>query len=160
MDARELIFSAEFDAVLSTFDSLNHILEPEGLQRAFAGAYRALRCGGLFVFDMNLEQAYSADLREWSVDLKETSVGLVRGTFDPARKRASTELIWFVRDSAGECWRQRRSTVEQQCYSQSAILDALREAGFRDIESVPAYAAGVVSELGFGRMYFSARRLC
>src|SRR5579884_27483 len=63
MDARDLRFEAEFDTVLSTFDSLNHILELDGLQRAFAGAYRALHCGGLFVFDMNLEEAYSADLR-------------------------------------------------------------------------------------------------
>jgi len=87
-------------------------------------------------------------------------VGLVRGRFDAVSKRASTELIWFVREAGGGCWRQQRSTVDQQCYPVNEILDALHAAGFREIESIPAHAAGVTSELGFGRMYFRARRLC
>ena len=159
-DARELPFDGEFEAALSTFDSLNHILELDGLRRAIAGAFRALRCGGLFVFDMNLEEAYTADLHQWSVDLRENSAGLVRGHFDMVTKRASTELVWFVRESGTDCWRRKRSTVEQQCYPLGAILSALEDAGFRQIESIPAYEAGVKSELGFGRMYFRARRLC
>jgi hypothetical protein len=113
--------------------------------------------GGLFVFDMNLEEAYTIDLREWSVDVKDGSVGLVRGRFDPHNKRASTELIWFLRTSDdGQCWRQHRSTVEQQCYSQTEILDALREAGFVGIETLTARQAGVTAELGYGRTYFTA----
>ncbi|HEY7212857.1 MAG TPA: class I SAM-dependent methyltransferase [Bryobacteraceae bacterium] len=158
-DARELKFEASYDAVLSTFDSLNHILKLDELKAVFDGVHRALKPGGLFVFDMNLEEAYAADLREWSVDIKDASVGLVRGRFDPLSKRASTELIWFVKQD-GDCWKQQRSTVEQQCYAQSEILEGLREAGFREIEAAAAQKAGVSAELGYGRTYFAARRLC
>ena len=156
-DARKLTFDREYHAALSTFDSLNHILNLHELKQVFQGVYRALEAEGLFVFDMNLEEAYSADLRQWAVDIKDESVGLVRGEFNSATKKASTELIWFVKDSSENCWRKNQSTVEQQCYTQAQILTTLSEAGFRGIEAVAAHNAGVTSELGFGRTYFSAR---
>ncbi len=158
-DAREISLPEKQDAALSTFDSLNHVLSLEDLKRVFCGVAAALKPGGLFVFDMNLEEAYSLDLREWSVDLKETAVGLVRGTFDTREKRASTELIWFRRDAGSDCWRQTKSVVQQQCYSQAAILDALRASGFAKLEAVSAREAGVTADLGFGRAFFSARTL-
>jgi SAM-dependent methyltransferase len=159
-DATHLALDRKYQAVLSTFDSLNHILSLQGLLQAFKHVRQVLEPGGLFVFDMNLEEAYSVDLHEWAVDVRQTAVGLVRGTFDPAKKKATTELIWFVRDTRSEgaaCWRQRRSIVEQQCYSQAEILETLRQAGFRGIEVISARDAGVTSELGFGRTYFSVR---
>ncbi len=156
-DARDLMLEGSYGAVLSTFDSLNHILSLNELKNVFAGVGRILQPGGLFVFDMNLAEAYSADLREWSVNVSETSVGLVRGKFDPALKKASTELIWFVREPNEKCWARHNSTVEQQCYEQTEVLTALARSGFRSIEAVSARDAGVTSELGFGRTYFAAR---
>ncbi len=154
-DARDLSVPGKFQAALSTFDSLNHILTLEDLQRVFAAVHRSLDPGSLFVFDMNLAEAYSADLREWSVDLREASAGLVRGTFDPVTKMASTELIWFVKAPEGECWHRRRSVVEQRCYPQTDIVSALTASGFQEIEAISARQAGVTSDLGFGRTYFA-----
>ena len=156
-DARTLALDSNYRAALSTFDSLNHLLKLADLQSVFAGVHRALLADGLFVFDMNLEQAYSADLRQWSVDIKENAVGLVRGLFDPIARQASTELIWFTRTGGDGCWQQRRSVVKQQCYPQPDILAALAAAGFRDIQAFTAAESGVKSELGFGRTYFEAR---
>jgi SAM-dependent methyltransferase len=156
-DARDLRLDGSYGAALSTFDSLNHILSLDELKNVFAGVHRILEPGGLFVFDMNLAEAYSADLREWSVNVSDASVGLVRGKFDPVLKKANTELIWFVREKNEQCWSRRESTVEQQCYEQTEILTALSQNGFRSIEAVSARDAGVTSELGFGRTYFAAR---
>lgn len=155
-DARALDLENRYDAVLSTFDSLNHIPDIEDLRQVFLGVSRVLKPGGLFVFDMNLEEAYSADLREWAVNITDRSVGLVRGEFDVASKRARTELIWFVRVDDDNLWTRRRSVVEQQCYPQAEILLALASAGFRCVEAVPSQKAGVRSELGFGRIFFVA----
>ncbi len=157
-DARELYLSQKQAAALSTFDSLNHVLTLAELNEVFRRVVRILKPGGLFVFDMNLEEAYTIDLREWSVDIKDDCVGLVRGRFDRQRKRASTELMWFLRSENGNNqWQQYHSTVEQQCYSQCEILDALREAGFVKLEAMTAEQAGVKAELGYGRTYFTAR---
>jgi SAM-dependent methyltransferase len=155
-DVRNLALDESYQAALSTFDSLNHILSLDELREVFNRVRRALEPGSLFVFDMNLEEAYLADLREWSVDVREGSVGLVRGRFDWTSKKAFTELIWFLRSEDPNCWHQHRSTVEQRCYALAEILAALTEAGFRRIASVAARDAGVVSDLGFGRTYFVA----
>lgn len=155
-DARALTLEPGFDGVLSTFDSLNHILSLSELRQVFTGIQSVLSQGGLLVFDMNLEEAYSLDLREWTVNVSETSVGLVRGTYDIRTKLATTELIWFLRRSDG-LWQQHRAVVEQRCYAQQEIVVALSEAGFRRIEAIPARDAGMRSDVAFGRVFFAAR---
>ena len=89
-DVREMQFDAQFDGILSTFDALNHILTMEDLKRAFAAAKRALAPGGLFVFDMNLEEAYSLDLHEWDVQLESDRVTMVRGEYIRQTQMAQT----------------------------------------------------------------------
>ncbi|MBV9500211.1 MAG: class I SAM-dependent methyltransferase [Acidobacteriaceae bacterium] len=156
-DARYLDFNCHFDAVLSTFDSLNHLLSLEDLRLVFNGVRRTLKNDGLFFFDMNLAEAYSADLHQWAVDLSDDNVSMVRGTYYPGSGKARTELIWFVRCGPGNSWQRRQTVVEQQCYSLEQILLTLSESGFRKVETIPAKDAEVTSELGFGRVYFVAQ---
>ena len=156
-DARHLHLERQYAAALSTFDSLNHVLTPEELQQIFAGVRGALQPGGLFAFDMNLDEAYRTDMRRWTVDVNDTTVSLVRGSYEPKSKKACTELIWFVRNEADDFWRQHRSAVEQRSYSQTEILSALEGTGFRDIECMPAEEAGMIAELAFGRIFVTAR---
>lgn len=155
-DVRSLRMDRCFEAAISTFDSLNHILELEGLRTALAAVHRVLLPGGLFVFDMNLEDAYLSDLSHWHAHVHDDNVGLVRGTYDAAEKMASTELIWFVESGNGNDWRRHHSIVEQRCYGQGEIISALANAGFSEIGAIPAMQAGATAELGFGRMFFSA----
>lgn len=60
-DMRSLAFEAEFDLVTCFFDSLNYMLTVTDLQAAFAGAYRALRPGGFYLFDMNTVYGLAVD---------------------------------------------------------------------------------------------------
>ncbi len=156
-DARDFKLESRCDGAVSTFDSMNHLLSLEELRRVFDRVRGALHTDGLFVFDMNLEQAYCADLRQWTVDIRDNSVGLMRGGYDRAAKQATTELIWFVRNAEAHLWRQHRSIVKERCYAQAEILQGLLEAGFHGLEAIPAENAGVSSDLGFGRVFFVAR---
>ena len=157
-DARHLQLEKRYHAVLSTFDSLNHMMILDDLRDVFLAVRGALKRGGLFVFDMNLEEAYSADLRQWTVNVNDNAVGLVRGTYDPITRKAATELIWFVRTTADNLWTQHRSVVEERCYSQSEILVALTESGFKNVEAIAAKNAGMRADVGFGRVFFVAKR--
>lgn len=156
-DARTLRMPGMFDAAVSTFDALNHLLVIEDLRDAFRAVAKALKPSGLFVFDMNLEEAYTLDLRHWNATVQEDNVSLVRGTFDPISKLAETELLWFTR-TAGEKWERRASLVQERCYSQSDILDALTNAGFSAVEAISARDAGVSADLAFGRIFVCGRR--
>jgi SAM-dependent methyltransferase len=157
-DARHMVLDQAYDAALSTFDSLNHVLSLIGLRQVFAGVLRALKPGGLFVFDMNLEQAYLADLKQWAVTASDEQVSLIRGAYDTATKIASTELIWFKRQTGSELWERHCSLVEERCYKQQEIVEALAETGFVSIVAVAASECGVTSDLGYGRIFYSGRR--
>jgi SAM-dependent methyltransferase len=156
-DIRQLHLPIQFDAAISTFDALNHLLSINDLQDAFRAVAQTLKSGALFFFDMNLEEAYSLDLHNWNVAVEEDSVSLVRGTFDPISKLAETELLWFVR-TGDEIWERRSSVIQQRCYRQAEILDALGSAGFPSVAVTLAHDAGVSVGLSFGRVFFSARR--
>ena len=157
-DVRHLKVKGPFDAALSTFDSLNHILSLEDLHAVFSGVHEVLRAGGLFVFDMNLEEAYSLDLHQWLVNIRHDSVGLSRGMYDPVTHTAHTELIWFTQTGPNDCWRRQQSIVEERCYEKQDIVQALQFAGFRNVEAQAAVELSVDNEFGFGRFFFAARR--
>jgi SAM-dependent methyltransferase len=157
-DVRHLEVYGPYDGALSTFDSLNHILSLEDLHAVFSGVYQALGAGCLFVFDMNLEEAYALDLHQWTVNIRHDAVCLSRGLYDAVTHTAHTELIWFQRSAAEDCWRRRQSIVEERCYEKQDIVRALQFAGFRGIEVHAAVDLCADQEFGNGRYFFLARR--
>jgi SAM-dependent methyltransferase len=157
-DVRHLSVAGPYDGALSTFDSLNHILNLEDLHAVFSGVHGALGAGGLFVFDMNLEEAYALDLHQWLVNIRHDAVGLSRGLYDPVTHTAHTELIWFTQGDSKDCWRRQQSIVEERCYEKPDIVQALRFAGFHAIETHAAADLCADKDFGHGRYFFSARR--
>ena len=156
-DARTLHLNTQYDAVLSTFDSLNHMLTLEDLRDVFARVRAHLKSNGLFVFDMNSEAAYFVDLRQWIGTVNNDDVGLVRGTYDALSKTARTELLWFKKQQDTDLWTKNEGIVEQRCYTQTEIMTALFESGFSNVEAVSAEDVGVTADLGFGRIFYTAR---
>ena len=61
-DARMFGLRPAFDAVVSTFDSLNHILTSSDLDAVFTSVRSCLRSGGIFLFDLNTHEGY---LQHW-----------------------------------------------------------------------------------------------
>jgi len=62
-EARRFVLPATYHGVLSTFDSLNHIMTIEELTAAFRSVHAALLDGGRFLFDLNMEEGYRARWR-------------------------------------------------------------------------------------------------
>ena len=157
-DVRHLEVTGPYDGALSTFDSLNHILSLEDLHAVFSGVYDALGTGALFVFDMNLEEAYALDLHQWTVNIRHDAVCLSRGLYDAVTHTAHTELIWFRQTDSQSCWQRRQSIVEERCYEKHDIMRALQFAGFQGVEVRGASDLCADKEFGNGRYFFSARR--
>lgn len=154
-DVRNFEVAEQFEAALCTFDALNHLLTAGDLAAAFRSVHSALTPGGLFVFDMNLDEAYTLDLHNWHCTVDAENAFLVRGEYDKEEHLARTELVWFIREN-GKHWSRRTSVVEERCYPLADILRLLAGAGFQSIRSAPAQELGVTADLGFGRIYFSA----
>lgn len=157
MDARALDFSECFDAAYSTFDSLNHLLSAEDLERAFQGVRNALRPGGLFLFDLNMAEAY---LTRWAGRMAiddEDGACFVRFSYDQAALLGRCDVTMF-RPHGEECWRRSRVALYQRCHGDEEIRSALERSGLELMTTQDA-----TRDLGMtgnaGRMFFLARRV-
>lgn len=155
-DARDFNFPARFEAAICTFDSLNHVTETRELAAVFQNVHRALSEGGLFLFDLNLEEAY---LNEWgksSAIVEEDHVCIVRGGYDAGKRLGRTEITLFRRE---EEWRRWDVTLFQRCHLPEEIHAALRESGFEKVRCYDARRElGMTGEIGVGRAYFLAEK--
>jgi SAM-dependent methyltransferase len=129
-DVRSFRQSERFDAAVSTYDSINHILESAQLRATFENVYHALRPGARFVFDMNMEEGYRC---RWGGTLRGSDNGrpfMIRALYSPAERLARNVVTWLgvAAQAAAEI------TILERCYTELEVRSALTEAGFQDIE--------------------------
>ncbi|MDI6828228.1 MAG: methyltransferase domain-containing protein [Armatimonadota bacterium] len=131
-DARCFQFPQEFDAAISTSDSLNHIMNTDELESVFRNVYAVLKPGGWFLFDLNCEKTYKIRSHEKASIIKPDHVCIVRGTYKPKRKVGKFCITTFR--LLGE-WERKDITLLQKCHSESKVKRALKRAGFTEIQA-------------------------
>jgi SAM-dependent methyltransferase len=154
-DLRDFRVPGPFHAAVSTFDTLNHILTAEDLARAVGNVAAALAPGGLFFFDVLLEEAYR---EHWEGDMaivEEDHVLIVKGQgFERRDGMAHCRLTMF-RKLEGE-WRRSDTLVKERCHPRLDIDAALEQSGFRTAACYDASDVGMKGNLGAGRVFFLA----
>jgi len=133
-DAREFCYDCAFDAVVSTCDSLNHVMVFGELCRVFANAFAALRPGGYFLFDLNTEQGY----RDYwtgqsSGRVEEDHAFILRLSYDEERRQSEFAVTLF-RLVEGH-WERSDTRLTQRYYPPADVITALERIGFSKIES-------------------------
>ncbi len=121
-----------FDAVLSTYDSLNHLPDLSDVETVFHNVAGALRPGGTFLFDLNTEEGYRVRWRGSFSIIADDHVLAARSHFDPATQVGTVRLALFQPDQGR--WRRTDLTLLQRCYSDVEVRGALRAAGFASVE--------------------------
>jgi SAM-dependent methyltransferase len=132
-DARNFKLPYKYHAVVSTFDSLNHVMTLRELTEVFHSVYRVLRPGGLFLCDLNTEPGY---LYEWSGShftiVEDDHVCVVENTYSPSRRVATFDTTIFRYTDGG--WYRSDVMLYQKCHSPARVKSALKSVGFTDIE--------------------------
>lgn len=131
MDVRELEFEQTFDAAVSMYDSLNHLLCLDDLRAAFAAVARSLTENGLFLFDLNTEAAIEAWTPVSRVD--DDAAFIVQPGFDPANRRGTFAFTGFRAD--GPSWRRIDVLLEETWFEETEVREALLDAGFGAVAS-------------------------
>jgi SAM-dependent methyltransferase len=126
-DARTFATKQRYDAVVSVFDSLNHILSLDELTDAFRCVRRALTGSGVFLFDVNMAPGL-ADWKGTRGIIEDDHVCVIDLSYDPAAWLARFEATLFCLD-AGE-WRRTDFALSQKAYSEAELTGALKTAGF------------------------------
>jgi len=151
-DARWFGLPERFDAAISTFDSLNHVMKPEELQAVFANVFAALRPGGYFVFDLNREEAYKELWSRTFATVDRKAVSIARGAYNQSKRLATCDITLFrLRDH----WERSDFRLTQRCHSRSEVTKALRDAGF-SCEVHDAAKVGMQGDIGSGRDIYVA----
>ena len=127
-DARDFTIAGDFHAALSTFDSLNHVMRLDELASVFGNVYSALRSGGVFAFDLNMEEGYRTRWRGSHGYVEDDHVCIARSSHLPEERMGKTEITMFFRK--GDRWDRSDVTLLQRCYSEEEVLTALQSVGF------------------------------
>ena len=156
LDARRFDLPPVFDAVLSTFDSLNHVMDSAGLSLVFRNVFECLKPGGNFVFDLNREDAYIDLWARTSTVVDKRTVAVARGAYDSATKIAVCNVTLMCLEK-GE-WRRSDFSLTQRHHHRDDVLQALRKAGFEARVFDAAADLGMNGEIGSGRDFYLARK--
>lgn len=154
-DARSFTMMPIYQGVLSTFDSLNHMMTMEGLLLVFRNVHRALRPGGLFLFDMNMEKAFLAHWADYYAIVEDEDACILRGSYNRDQRLARYDITIFRR--RGKTWRRTDAVISERYYPPREIRRALLAAGFKEISSRDAEKEPGLSE-HTGRRFFLARK--
>jgi len=154
-DARRFDSKPLYHAVVSTFDSLNHVLTLHELTQVFRNVYKALLPAGFFLFDMNMEQAFLQHWADYYAIVEDTNACILRGTYDRRERIGRYDITTFER--TGKLWQRADTVIYERCYTARQITRALKTAGFTKLSSHDA-----AKDLGLtehtGRVFFLARK--
>lgn len=151
-DARQLSLPGRFDACVCLFDSLNYILEWEGLVAAMAGVARHLEPGGLFVFDLNAIRALEEGMFTQAGHGRDASVAYVwQSHYFPESRLCRVDMRFLVHEAVGS--RQFTETHWQRGYTIEEVTRALSEAGLRPLAVYDAFTFDLPTPRS-DRLYF------
>jgi SAM-dependent methyltransferase len=153
-DARAFRLPERFDAVISTFDSLNHVMQAEELKAVFANVFASLRPAGYFVFDLNREEAYKELWARTFGTVDQKAVSIARGSYNSAKRLATCDVTLFRKRNG---WERSDFRLMQRCHPRSHVAKALRETGFA-WELHDAAETGMQGDTGTNRDLYVARK--
>ncbi len=155
-DARSFSLPPIYQAVVSSYDSLNHILSCDELTAAFRNVYTALVPGGLLLCDLNIRQGFFERWNRGFSIVEDDHVSVVRTRYDDETRRAYWDMTIF---RLSDAWERTDLSLTQRAYEEADIRQALAEAGFSeicvfDLERCPEGLPG----MELGRAFFLARK--
>jgi SAM-dependent methyltransferase len=130
-DARSFILPAEFDAAISVFDSLNHVMELKELASVFKNVFNCLKPGGIFLFDMNTRQQFLKNWQGFYGIAEDDMVALLAQDYNSRKRTGTIDFTVFLLEDND--WKCSDFKMMQKWYPIEEIVSAVQSAGFSDI---------------------------
>ncbi len=146
-----------YDAVISLCDCMNYITEDAELKKVFKNCYKALKPGGLFIFDMNspykLREVLGCDS---FCETSALSAYTCENYFDEESGINEYYVNFFIKEKDGKYSRHEEIHLER-AYEISQVEAMLKEAGFEVLEIADSDTLNTPEETT-ERFYFVAKR--
>ncbi len=121
------------DVAFSIFDSLNNLLRPKDLKKAFSEVHRILTPKGMFIFDLNttyvLKEKWGTKTR---IEEDEDLVSIWRTKYHAGI--SELHLTLFVKENGNEFTRVDELHRERG-YNKDEVISMLKNTGFSKIEA-------------------------
>ena len=154
-DARSFSLPAVYTGAVSVFDSLNHIMTLEDLERCFRCVCGALVPGGSFLFDLNMEEGLARRWKGSNAMAESDNAFIMMFFYDAEEKIARADTTTFrLQDGA---WYRGDIVFLQTAYSEEEVTNALRNGGFSTVSTYNA-SQELGMPMGEGRTFFLARK--
>lgn len=155
-DARYFKLPAIYHGVVSAFDSLNHIMSLGELTAVFCNVFAVLQEGGLFLFDLNMEEGFLMWDDNFGI-VENDHVCVVKTSYNPVERIARFDATFFREDNG---WQRSDFNLTQTCYSEPEVRSALEAAGFIKINAFAHNEEWVLAELtrDAGRAFFTCQK--
>lgn len=116
------------DACVCCLDSVNYVLQPKKLQRAFRRVWECLVPGGLFLFDADTPEKLASMDGQVFLDETEEEFCVWRGEYSARRRICSFWMDLFQKNGAN--WLRSGELHREYAYEMDELEAYLKEAGF------------------------------
>jgi SAM-dependent methyltransferase len=129
-DVRDFSVPGSFDGALCMYDSLNHLMTLDDLQRAFATIHRALKPQAPFMFDLNNQDSFRTNWCGSFGIVDDELVCVIRPSFREEDQIAEFLGTVMIPESRASAWRRTDIHLSQRCFKHDEVTATLSAAGF------------------------------
>ncbi|MBR6914892.1 MAG: class I SAM-dependent methyltransferase [Clostridia bacterium] len=145
-DMRNFKLPERVGAVVSTQDTVSHLLTPQSLRRCFSCVAGALSPGGIFVFDVNTAYKMREIYGDNTFVLEdEDSFTVWENEYLPAGPGVEFRVTVFTGTASG-LWERDEGVTRERGWSPRSVANALREAGLEPVFTASAWDLGTVGD--------------
>ena len=129
-DLRALAMHRQVDAVNCSLDGVNYLTSMEDVAKFFGCAHRALKPGGVLLFDVSTPHKYKSIIKDATfADETEDAAYIWFNDYDAVSGICSMQLTLFIKE-AGACYRRFEEEHTQCAHQMGELERALVQAGF------------------------------
>lgn len=128
-DMRKISLINPVDVVISTLDSINHLLTQNDVKACFKSVFDNLNSGGLFVFDMNTIYKHSTVMGNNSFVYDTNSVYLVWSSFYDETEYKN-EIVIDIFEKQGDAYYRSGESFYERAYPMYWVKETLEDTGF------------------------------
>lgn len=157
-DMRSFQVNTPVDSVISCFDSYNYLQSINDVASSFRCVNKALRNGGIFIFDINSKWKFEHIYGENTFVLESENTFCVWENYYNTKTKVCRFYLNIFEHDGNNTYKRLYEEQKEKCYSISSITRELKKAGFSEIEVYGGINKKVADEHRDERIYFIAKK--
>lgn len=136
-NAMSLPFHNQFSLVISIFDSLNYLLEPEDLSAAISSIRESLKEGGYFIFDMNTPYGLKSVIEREIKENNENMISIWRNNYKKNSNILTLHLSLFIKKEGK--WKRIDEIHREKGYDKEEVAEILIKNDLKLIDTYKCF---------------------